>query len=89
MLISKILYINHDDLQERHFKIKWMNEVICYKYFWHDMIKNIKSHCNICDVYQHVKTHRHCLYRKLKFISKFQNIFKVIIMNFITKLLSS
>ena len=53
------------------------------------MMKDIKSHCNICDIYQHVKTHRHCSYRELKFISKSQNIFKVITMNFITELLSS
>ena len=52
-------------------------------------MKNIKSHCNICDVCQHVKTYRHCLYEKLKFISKSQNIFEMIIMNFITELLFS
>ena len=88
-LISEILCVNYDNLQEEHFEIKWTNEVIHHKYFWHDMMKNIKSHCNICDICQHVKTCRHCLYRELKFISKSQNIFKVIMMNFITELLSS
>ena len=52
-------------------------------------MKNIKSHYNICDVCQHVKMCKHHLYRKLKFISKSQNIFEVIIMNFITELLFS
>ena len=88
-LISEILHVNHDNLQERHFRIKWTDKVIHYKYFWHDITKNIKSHCNICDVCQCVKTCKHCLYRELKFISKSQNIFEVIMMNFIIRLLSS
>ena len=66
-----------------------MNKVIHHKYFWYDMIKNIKFHCNIYDICQHVKTCRHHSYKELKFISKFQNIFEVITMNFITELSSS
>ena len=89
MLISKIFYVNHNNSQEKHFEIKQTDKVIHCKYFWHDIMKNIKSHCNICDVCQHVKTHRYYSYRKLKFILKSQNIFEMIIMNFITELSSS
>ena len=32
-LISEILHINHNNLQERHFKIKQTDKVIHHKYF--------------------------------------------------------
>jgi len=62
---AKILKCHHDDELMNHFDIEQIQELVLCKYYWLKLIENIKKYVFSCDVCQHVKMFRHCLYDKM------------------------
>jgi hypothetical protein len=46
---AEILRMNHDDSQSDHFDQKCILEAVHRKYYWHDMMQDVKNHILICD----------------------------------------
>ncbi len=87
---DEILHMNHDDLEADHFACVHIKTVIRRKYYWSKMLKEIMKYVCICSNCQWVQVHHHKLYEKLTFISSEDvNSFHMMIMNFITNMLSA
>ncbi len=86
---EKLLKCHHNDLLIKHFDADKISELLGCKYCWKSEIKNVKKYINTCDICQRVKMKCHLSYNELKFLSWLTDLWKEIIMNFITDLLSS
>ena len=87
---NEILHMNHDDFEADHFACACIKTAIRRKYFWLKMLKEMMKYVCICLNCQRVQVHHHKLYEKLMFIfSKSVNSFHMMIMNFITDMLSA
>ncbi len=87
---NEILCMNHDDLEVNHFTCIHIKTVIRRKYYWLKMLKKMTKYVCICSDCQQVQVHHYKLYEKLMFISsKTVNSFHMMIMNFITDMLSA
>ncbi len=87
---NKILHMNHDNLEANHFTCTCIETVIRRKYYWLKMLKKMMKYVCICSDCQRVQVHHHKLYEKLTFISSESvNSFHMMIMNFITDMLSA
>ena len=53
---QEIMKINYDNLYSRHFSVARTTELICYKYFWPAITKDIQGYVYSCDIYQRIKT---------------------------------
>ena len=49
-LISKVLQGTHDELTGGHLGFKKSLSKVRDKYFWYNMISDVKHHCSVCDV---------------------------------------
>ncbi len=87
---NEILHMNHDDFEADHFAYAHIKTVIRRKYYWSKMLKKMMKYVRICSNCQRVQVHHYKLYEKLMFIfSKSVNSFHMMIMNFITDMLSA
>ncbi len=87
---NEILYMNHDDFEADHFACAHIKTAIRRKYYWLKMLKKMMKYVRICSDCQWVQMHHHKLYEKLMFISsESMNSFHMMIMNFITNMLSA
>ena len=87
---DEILYMNHDDFKADHFAHTFIKTAIRRKYYWLKMLKEMMKYVCICSDCQRVQVHHHKLYEKLTFISSESvNSFYMMIMNFITNMLSA
>ncbi len=87
---NEILHMNHDDLEADHFACAYIKTVIRRKYHWLKMLKKMTKYVCICSDCQQVRVHHHKFYEKLTFISSENvNSFHIMIMNFITDMLSA
>ncbi len=87
---NEILCMNHDDLEADHFACIYIKTVIRRKYYWSKMLKEMTKYVRICSDCQRVQVHHHKLFEKLMFISSESvNSFYMMIMNFITDMLSA
>ncbi len=86
---EELLKHHHDNLLARHFNVDKISKLLDCKYYWKDMIKNVKKYINTCDICQRVKMKHHLSYDKLRSLSWLANSWKEITMNFITDLSSS
>ncbi len=87
---DEILHMNHDDLEADHFACVCIKTAIRRKYYWLKMLKKMMKYVRICSDCQQVQVYHHKLYEKLMFISSESvNSFHIIIMNFITDMLSA
>ncbi len=87
---NKILRMNHDDFEADHFAHTHIKTVIRRKYYWLKMLKKMMKYVCICSNCQRVQVHHHKLYEELTFISSESvNSFHIMIMNFITDMLSA
>ena len=86
---NEILHMNHDDFEADHFACIHIKTAIRRKYYWSKMLKKMMKYVCICSDCQRVQVHHHKLYEKLIFISSESvNSFHMMIMNFITNMLS-
>ena len=83
----KILHMYYDNFLTRHFEIKKTRSLLQRKFYWLNMLKDIKKYIQSCDVCQRVKVLRHHFYDKTTsfFISIYS--WKEISMNFIIEFL--
>ena len=86
---EELLKHHHDDSLARHFDADKISELLDCKYYWKSMIKDVKEYINTCDICQRVKIKYHLSYDELKSLSRLTDLWKEIIMNFITDLSSS
>ncbi len=87
---NEILRMNHDDLEADHFANAHIETAIRRKYYWSKMLKEMMKYVRICSDCQRVRVHHHKLYEKLTSISSENvNSFHMMIMNFITDMLSA
>jgi len=87
---NEILRMNHDDLEADHFACVHIKIAIRRKYYWSKMLKEMTKYVRICSDCQRVQVHHHKLYEKLTSISSESvNSFYMMIMNFITDMLSA
>ncbi len=87
---DEILCMNHDDLEADHFAHAHIKTVIRRKYYWSKMLKKMTKYVCICSDCQQVQMHHHKFYEKLTSISSENvNSFHMMIMNFITDMLSA
>ena len=87
---NEILCMNHDDFEVDHFTHIHIKTVIRRKYYWLKMLKEMMKYVCICSDCQWVQVHHHKFYEKLTFIlSESVNSFHMMIMNFITDMLSA
>ena len=70
---EELLKRHHDDSLARHFDADKISELLDCKYYWKNMIKNVKEYINTCDICQRVKMKRHLSYDELKSLSRFTN----------------
>jgi hypothetical protein len=66
---KKLLKHHYDDFLMKHFDADKINKLLKCKYYWKDMIKNIKEYVNIYDICQRVKMKHYLLYDKLSMLS--------------------
>ncbi len=86
---NEILRMNHDDFEADHFAHAHIKTAIRRKYYWLKMLKEMMKYVCICSDCQQVQVHHHKFYEKLTFISSESvNSFHMMIMNFITNMLS-
>ncbi len=82
--------MNHDNFEANHFACAHIKTVIRRKYYWSKMLKEMMKYVCICSDCQRVWVHHYKLYEKLTFISSESvNSFHMMIMNFITDMLSA
>ncbi len=86
---EELLKHHHDDSLARHFDADKINELLDCKYYWKSMIKNVKEYINTCEICQRVKMKHHLSYDELRSLLQLTDLWKEIIMNFITDLSSS
>ena len=87
---KKILKIYYDDFLLNHFARVRIENTIRKKYFWSNMLFEINKYIRIYFNCQRVRVYHHKLYDKLNFISSSdENLFYIIIMNFIIDMLST
>lgn len=85
VIIEEIFRINHDNSNVKHFSLTRTKIDIRNKYYWFDMINDIKKYCKICLNFQRVRVYHHKLYENLISISsKDCESFTTITFNFIT-----
>ncbi len=86
---EELLKHHHDNLLARHFDVNKISKLLNCKYYWKDMIKNVKKYIDTCDICQRVKMKHHLSYDELRLLFWLANSWKEITMNFITDLSSS
>ncbi len=87
---DEILHMNHDDFEANYFAYAHIKTAIRRKYYWLKMLKEMMKYVCICSDCQRVQVHHHKFYEKLMFISSESvNSFHMIIINFITDMLSA
>ncbi len=87
---NEILHMNHDDFEADHFACARIKTAIRRKYYWSKMLKEMTKYVCICSYCQRVQVHHHKLYEELTFIlSESVNSFHMMIINFITDMLSA
>jgi hypothetical protein len=84
---EKLLKCHHNNFLMKHFDIDKINKLLNCKYYWKDMIKNVKEYVDICDICQKVKMKHHLSYDELNMLSWSTDLWQEITMNFITDLL--
>jgi hypothetical protein len=83
---EKLLKCHHDDFLTKHFDVDKINELLDCKYYWKDIIKDVKEYVNICDICQRVKMKHHLSYDELNTLSRSTDFWQEITINFITDL---
>ncbi len=87
---NEILHINHNDFEADHFTCAHIKTVIRRKYYWLKMLKEMMKYVCIYSNCQWVQVHHYKFYEELMFIlSENMNSFYIMIMNFITDILSA
>jgi hypothetical protein len=56
---EELLKHHHDDFLTRHFDADKISELLDCKYYWKDIIKDVKKYVNICDICQRIKMKHH------------------------------
>ena len=80
------MQINYDNPQGGHFAYKQTLEAIKRKYFWHDLVKDIKEYTSTYTVCQHMHIHRHKPYGMLEPVHQPTRSMETTSMDFITGL---
>ena len=87
---KEILKTHHDDLFSNYFARARTENTIRRKYFWSNILFEIKQYVCTYSDYQRVRVHHHKLYNELDFIlSNEEDSFHIMIMNFIIDILST
>ena len=89
LLRRELLKQNHDDFFVKHFEFKRTFVFTKRKYFWTNLIKNMKQHVNNCSTCYRVKSIRHKSHDLLQLLFQSKNSRQNWIMNFIIDLSSS
>ena len=84
---KKLMKIHHDDLYTDHFEIEKITNFLQRKYYWQNLLKNVKNYVKTYDICQHIKISHHKSYNKLVLLFIFWRIWNFIAMNFIMSLL--
>ena len=85
-LQSELLRIYHDDIITEHFGIKKIIKLLMRKYFWKNMIDDVKEYIRTCDICQRVKVPRHRPYGKMQTLRQPTSPWKEVTIDFITDL---
>jgi len=83
---EELLKRHHDDLLARHFDADKISELLNHKYYWKNMIKDVKEYIDTCDICQRMKMKHHLSYDELRSLFQLTDSWKEITMNFITDL---
>ena len=65
-LWSELLQIHHNDIITEYFRVKKIIKLFTHKYFWKNMINDIKEYIGTCDICQQVKVPRHRPYGEMQ-----------------------
>jgi len=85
---EKLMKIHHDDSYINYFEIKKIINLLWRKYYWQNLLKNMKNYVKICNVCQHIKISHYKFYNELALFFISQRIWNFIVMNFIMNLFS-
>jgi len=66
---EELLKRHHDDLLARHFDADKISELLDRKYYWKNMIKDVKEYVDTWDICQRMKIKHHLSYDELKSLS--------------------
>jgi hypothetical protein len=88
-LRRKLFKQNHDDYYANYFEYEKIFELLRRKYWWFNMMKNVKKYVISCTKCFLTKSIKHKFYELLQSLSIFQKFKKKWIMNFIINLLFS
>ena len=86
---EELLKRHHDDALARHFDTEKTQELLSRKFYWSNMINDVKEYVNTCDICQRIKVSRHKSYDELTFLSQSKESWQELFMNFIIDLSSS
>ena len=84
----EVLRKHHDDPLAGYFRHVWTLELICLKYYWPEMSKEIWTYVHKYTTYCRIKSACHKLYRQLQSLQKPAKPWSNMTMDFITNLLS-
>ena len=65
IVYSKLISKHHNDLLVSHFGVTKTRELICQKYYWPSLRKDVKSYVKGCDICLILKIVKHKLYSDL------------------------
>ena len=83
---SAILQVYHDDILAGHFGVQRTLERIQRKYFWNNINKDVKDHCESCDICQFRKSKKHRPYGELQSLPQPSRLYQELSMDLITGL---
>jgi len=63
---TEILKCHYDDELMNHFDIEWTQKLVSCKYYWSELIEDVKKYVFSYNVYQHVKISKHHLYNEMQ-----------------------
>jgi len=86
---TELLKHHHDNELTEHFSIEWTLELMSCKYYWSELVKDVKKYVFSCNICQRVKVSKHCSYDEMQVLPHSNSLWKKVIMNIITGLPSS
>jgi len=86
---TELLKHHHDNELTEHFSIEWTLELVLHKYYWSELVKDVKKYVFSCNICQRVKVFRHHSYDKMQALPHSNSLWEKVIMNMITDLPSS
>jgi len=83
---TELLKCHHDNELTRHFSIEQTLELVSCKYYWPELVKDVKKYVFSCDICQRVKVFKHYSYDKIQALPHSNSFWEKVIMNMITDL---